>query len=244
MVRFLRIPISVLVCAAGVGCASVAPLDDATLKDVRLASPDDMARYARAEEIRARETFGGAVLLGSDGNRVTFTAAEYDRFLAYTHDHPTSEPDSGLHQQPAWPMVRLSFNSRRMLFDPDASSVPMLSFFLCDANERHLYGFRADVMWHDRFVTLPKDATEIARTLSIETTPQEYEVFVRYVYWDSDAPRQKRETVTLLPLPNDLCIAFYQYNSPLPPSVGRPLRISKDLVNSTVGSLPRTLTVP
>jgi hypothetical protein len=43
------------------------------------------------------------------------------------------------------------------------------------------------------------------------------------------------------PLPDDLCIALEASNYPFPSSVGRPMRIGKDFINSVIGPLPRAL---
>jgi hypothetical protein len=235
---------TVLIATTVAGCASVADLDDAKLIDVRLATTGDLARYEQAREIRSRELFGGASF--SDGNGhilASFSSTEFDQYLAYVHEHPLPKAGSEPPPEPKWPMLRLSFQSRRLLADPDASSMPEVLFYLCGPNDNkgRLRGFgMPEIMWHDRLVT-SEGAQQIQKSLKVETRPQTYEIFFDYVYWDRGQSYQAGQPVALLPLPDDLCVALHKWNYPLPSSVGHPLRVSKDLINNAVGPLPRQI---
>jgi hypothetical protein len=219
------------------------PLDEASLIEVKPPSTDDVTRYAKAREIRSREEFAGVSFSDGKGYMSAFSPAEYDQYLAYVREHP--EVLAVLHDpKPKWPVVRVAFESSRVLFDPDASSMPTVSFYLCDSGTKdgRLSGFGTpNVMWHDRFVVSSERAREIDGALRQGDRPQTYEIFFDYVYWDWGQKRQKGQPVTLLPLPGDLCLALHRWNYALPSSVGRPLRISKDVINAAVGPLPRQL---
>jgi hypothetical protein len=140
-----------------------------------------------------------------------------------------------------WPTLRLTFQSDRPLFDHDTTP-PRVQFEICDASgdERHLYGFGlVEVIWQGEPIT-----ESAALEIQSLDQPQEYEVEFDYVYWEDSQNRSRPDSVTLLPLPGDLCIAFRKGNKPLPPSIGRPLRINRDTVNKTVGPLPRLISIP
>ncbi len=140
-----------------------------------------------------------------------------------------------------WPMVRLTFLSDRPLFDPD-TTLPRVQFEICDASgeERHLHGFGlVEVAWQGRPVT-----PAAARTIQSLEQPQEYEIEFNYVYWEQYEKSGGSGSATLLPLPGDLCVAFWKASKPLPPSIGRPLRINREIVNEVVGPLPRQVSLP
>ena len=231
---------SVLIAITVVGCASVVPLDDAELIEVKLATTDDLTRYAQAREIRSREEFAGASFSDGKGHVLaSFSPSEYDRYLAYVREHP--DPLRFIHaadlEPKQWPVVRVAFKSSRVLFDPDASSI-RARLLLCGSNDEKGLGGMRDVIWRDRFIT-PERARQIEKSLKDEGRPQTYKIFFDYVYWDRGQSRQEGQPVTILPLPDDLCVALHRWNYPLPSSVGRPLRISKDVINAAVGPLPR-----
>jgi hypothetical protein len=243
LTRICRALTSVLITITVAGCATAAPLDDAALIEVKLATADDLTRYAQAREICSRAEFAGASFSDGKGHVLaSFSPSEYDLYLAYVREHPDPLPivHAADVEPKQWPVVRVAFKSSRVLFDPDASSIPSARFFLCGSNdEKGLLGMR-DVVWRDRFVT-PERARQIEKSLKDEARPQTYEIFFDYEYWDRGQPRQQGRSVTLLPLPDDLCVALHQWNYPLPSSVGRPLRISKDVINAAIGPLPRQL---
>lgn len=245
----LRTTVVVLTAIASAGCAAVADLDDAELITIARASSEDIARYQRALELSAREGFGGASINDTRrGIRVSFTADQYDEYLAFMRDHPELDAVWSLRTPREWPVGRISFRSRRVLIDPRSASGPAVIFSLCDAvkDERQLYGFgMSNIMWNSKFVGRER-ALQIEQALQTDTQPQDYEVFFRYVYWDGmgKSVLRKDDPITLLPLPGDLCLALYVWNHPLPSSVGRPLRIDKVVVNEGLGPLPRQLTAP
>ena len=119
--------------------------------------------------------------------------------------------------------------------------MPYLLFYLCgaDNNEGRLW-LTGEIMWHGRVVTL-ESAREIEKSLENEPRAQEYEIYFGYAYWDRQQARTKGQPITLLPLADDLCVALQRWNYPLPSSVGRPMRVGKELINKTVGPLPRLL---
>jgi hypothetical protein len=221
-------------------CAAVPSLDDAKLVEVTRASTDDMARNAKAVEVRSREEFGGASFSDGKGHVVAaFSASEFGAYQAYLRNHPDSVPSFHHELTPSWPVLRMAFQSSRVLFDPDASSMPTVVFRFC-GSDGNLPGFRMQqVMWRGGFIT-PERAQEIDNLIKTGAIPQTYEVFFEYAYWDHKQS-QRGAPVTLLPLPDDLCIAMHRWNYPLPASVGHPLRISKEMVNAAVGPLPRPL---
>lgn len=241
LIRIWTIVFGALIGMVAVGCAAVAPLDDAVLIDVTLASTSDMARYEEARESRSRETFRGATINDARG-RSHFSAAEYDKYRAYLRENPLHLPV--FDQAFKWPNVRLSFQSRRALFDPDASVMPRVAFHMCGSygDEQPLWGFGSpEVIWRGRFVTAER-AREIEKLLAADARAQEYEVFFQYVHYaEEKQTREPVSSVTLLPLPDDLCVALISYNFLSPPSVGRPSRVSKGAINDAVGPLPRPL---
>lgn len=194
------------------GCATAAPLDDAQLTSIALASPDDLERYERART---------SDLLAS--NR-----------LSLLHDSP-----------PDWPTIKLSFRSSRILF-VSSDTWPRADAYVCDeiGDQWHLPGFgQPRVMWQGRLVN-PAVAEEIAAVLQAEETPQEYEIFFSYAHYRRNDEARRAGSVTLSPLPGDLCLSLVRSNYPFPQSVGRPLRIDKDRVTEAVGDLPRQFPVP
>ncbi len=226
-------------------CAAAPPLDDAAPIAVELASTDDLARYAQARDIWSREMFGGASFSDGKGHvLVQFSAAEYDEYLDYLREDRPEDPVLKPRTYPyEWPVVRVAFQSPRILFDPNAGPMPSLFFYLCDSDgdSGRLWGFRdSDVMWNGRIVTSER-ALEIKSLLEAKAEPQEYEVFLRYVFWDLEQAPREGQPITLLPLPDDLCIALQRSNYPLPSSEGRPMRISRNAINTAVGPLPRPL---
>ncbi len=248
----LRAVASALLVSLAAGCAGVAPLDDAELTGLALASSEDLARYDKAKERRARETFGSASFSDGRGNTIaSFGADEYDEYQAYLRDHPEKDPYLGLKTalqkaMPAWPTISLTFQSTRALFDTGEASFLTVAFFLCDeeSGERRLYGFgMPDVMWRDRFVG-EELAQEIEEAQRSEAQPQEYEVFFDYVHWNQEEHLQEGAPAKLLPLPGDLCLALDRPNYPFPSRVGRPLRTDKNVVNEALAPLPRPLSIP
>ena len=67
------------------GCTFPAPLDDAKILNVRLASTGDLARYSRAQEILSRQMFGGESLRNGK-EHISFAADQYDDYIAYLRD--------------------------------------------------------------------------------------------------------------------------------------------------------------
>lgn len=226
------------------GCAPVPALDDAELVSVTVASPDDLARYSQAKSIFYRETFGGASFSDGKGQiLVSFSAGEYDAYLAYLVEHPDQLPNQV--NRANWPTLRMAFRSRHVLFDPGATTTSG-SFFFCEQDRlgARIYGFGpGDILWRGRFVAA-RVAEEIEAAARTDTQLQNYEVFFDYVYWDTDQPRRSGEAVMLLPLPADVCFAIERPRYPFPAAFGRPLRITKDMINQAVGTLPRPIELP
>jgi hypothetical protein len=224
-----------------VGCASVAPLDDAKVENLTLASSADIERYQKALAIWARGMFGGATFSDGKGHiTASFKADQYDEYLEYESEHPV--PAMPRSTTPKWPILHLTFESNQLLLDSNSSNDLKVAFWLCkdQGDSSRLYGFGVDpVMWHGQFVT-PKIGGQINAELSGSKTPQMYEVFFEYINWSKE-DFQRDRFITLLPLPEDLCMATYAYNFPMSPSIGRPLRISKELINQTMGDLSKPL---
>lgn len=144
-------------------------------------------------------------------------------------------------KKPRWPAVRVSFQSTHISFDPDHIA-PNVQFDLCDVEgeDRRLYGFGwAKVVPSDALATL-----QWSEKTETDGLPPEYEIVFSYVFWDRAQRSRQRDTIVLLPLPNDLCVAFVEFNKPFPPRVGRPLRISKEIINDVVAPLPRPVPPP
>lgn len=243
LVHLRRLVVGAAAVLAVAACAPVLPLDDARLVEVGPASPDDLTRYAQARAAYARELFAGASFADGRGEVVTFSADQYDEYRACLRDHPIVEPGQHVAPPPQWPVMRLVFTTDRALFDPEAGAVPNAIFYLCTSGpeQGHLYGFGlGEVTWHGRIVTL-KRAREIARLREAGARSQTYELFFDYVYWDVAQTRSEGQQITLLPLPDDLCVAMSRWNLPLPASVGRPLRIARERVNAAAGPVPRPL---
>lgn len=182
---FVRLVTSALFVGLATGCASVAPLDDAELTGLALASSEDLARYDRAKEQHARETFGYSSFSDGRGNIVaSFDADEYDDYLAYLREHPERAPNSDLrtpyqNAMSSFPRVRLTFQTRRALFDPGHASIPNVIFYLCDeqSSDWRPYGFgMQEVMWRNRFASREL-VQEIENVQQAEAQLQEYEVF-------------------------------------------------------------------
>lgn len=235
------------VAAALQACASAPPLDDASLVEIALASPEDMSRLESAWDIAKRETFTGVGFPDGRGGSVSFSASEYDEYLAYKEQHPEFKTStSWKRDMPDWPVIRLEFQSSRVLFDPDSSSMPHIVFHRCGPTldaERRLYGFGGyDVMWRDRLLVAYQSAPRDAKAaLEAEGRPQNYEVFFRYTYWNSEEVREAGGPVTLLPLPDDLCVSLERGHYAALSAVGEPLRIPREKVNDLVGPVPRLL---
>ncbi len=141
--------------------------------------------------------------------------------------------------------MRLTFRSNHQLIDESDLS-PSVDFYLCDkkAEDWEIIGiWYPRIMWKNKIV-YPPVSNEITNTLKTGSTPQEYEVFFAYVYWDYEGYNSGKVQRMLLPLPSDLCVSLFDWNYPFGPNVGRPLRISKDFVNEAVGDLPRPIPAP
>jgi hypothetical protein len=236
---------SILMGLAFTGCARVAPLDDARLIDVQLASPADLARRAQAQQQLTQEQFGGASFSDGKGHvTAAFLPGEYDAFLIYARTQPELATKDAEVLKPQWPTLRLAFQSRRVLFDSSASVMPDLFFYLCGEghDKGRLFGWRTEIMWRNRSITAGT-ASEIEASLKDGASSQDYEVFFDYVYWDMGRARQRGEPAVLLPLSDDLCMSFYKFDMPFPTIVGRPMRIDKDIINGTLRPLPRSLPV-
>jgi hypothetical protein len=253
---FLKRSCAAIACASiaalAAGCASVAPLDGAELGELTLASNDDKARLLQAQMQHARETFGSVSFArGPVQEPLTFGPEDYDEYLAYIEKHPDPglTPTGGIQLAPPvhdWPLMLLAFKSDRRLFTAD-ELMPLLDFYLCNPSEQdasdELHGFgQSRVLWRGQII-YPPVASEIAEALETGLKPQEYEVFFHFIYWGHEQSDDGKRHVMLLPLPSDLCVSLYASNWPLAgPSVGRPLRIDKDLVNAAAGPLPRPIT--
>lgn len=255
LLKSCRILTVILVAGLLIGCASaVAPLDDATVTSLRPASPEDMARYEKAQSILAREYFAGGSFSDGKGNVLaSFTADQYEEYQDYlSRHHPNlsahlGSPFTGPSPSKIdWPVLRLSFKSDRNLYlEPDDGSSLNVQFSLCDtkADKRVLHGFGLpQLIWKDRFLTF-RHASDVTRQQQSSEIVQEYEIFFRYVHYDFEG-RTAGEPIELLPLDDDLCVALHRYNYPFASSLGRPLRITKEMVNDAAGPLPRRLAIP
>lgn len=129
-----------------------------------------------------------------------------------------------------WPKVQLTFQSHRPLFEPSGVAT-FVRFELCDGprDQRHLYGFGLA-----EIIPLADESGPMGQ-------PQEYEVVFDYVHWDKNQARTKGDPVVLLPLPSDLCVAIIKPSKPFSPSVGRPLRVRREVVNELIGPFPRPI---
>ena len=240
------------IAALAAGCASVAPLDDAHLGEVTLASSEDKARLLQAERQYAVETFGRSTIARGPYEEPTiFWPGNYDEYLAYIVDHPDSGLTPTSHvlfipQAHKWPLLRLTFTSERQLFTED-DLMPTVDFNLCGKDKQNhseeLHGVgHARILWRDQIV-YPPVSSDIAEALENGLKPQEYEIFFEYYYWDYEIDSSGTRWRMLLPLPDDLCASLYQQNWPLRPTEGRPLRIDQALVNAAAGPLPRPVPV-
>jgi hypothetical protein len=218
------------------GCASAPQLDNVSLVEARLASPVDLERYANARERHSRDIFGGASLSDRQGNRVTFTHNEYDEYRRYTDEHHMLRIEEILPSTWPWPEMKLVLESNHSL-----SNGSGLNFYLCDANKRkeQLFGFSGQLVWNGRILT-PTSTRQVAELIKAAGQPQQYELFFTYVYYQKVHPVEGK-SMSLLPLPEDLCVAMKRYNMPFPTSVGRPMRISKDTINAALGPLLRDI---
>jgi hypothetical protein len=220
--------------AAG-GCASVPRLDNVSLVEVRLASPVDLERYANARERYSQDMFGGASLWDHQGNRVTFTHDEYDKYREYVNENHVPQIEELFRSHAPWPEVHLVLQSDHLLLNEDG-----LTFYLCDANSRgeKLVGLSGQLVWNGHILT-PTPTRHVAELMKAAGQPQQYEIFFTYAYHDNWRLVEGKWVSTLLPLPEDLCVATRRFNIPFPTSVGRPMRISKDSINSALEPLPR-----
>jgi len=204
-----------LVSGLTAACAGVPPLDDAEVTELALASPADLSRYRAAKDYYYR------AILTKGLPPITIV-------------------------QPDWPTLHVTFQSQRQLFNPLEAGPRLAVIYLCGERDQEwgVYGFRsAKILWRDRFVD-QEASKQIAAQLKTEPKLQEYEVFFSYSYWDSLEAREEGDPITLLPLPDDLCLSLHKLNYPFAPSTGEPLRIGKEAVNEAVGDLPRPLLVP
>jgi hypothetical protein len=148
--------------------------------------------------------------------------------------------------QPDWPWLWVTFESTRQIFNPLEAGQRYAAVYLCslagpDLEVRRL-GWQK-ILWRGKIVG-QEAAREIAEELKTNPGPQEYKVYFRYQNWDRDEPREEEDPITLVPLQEDLCLSLKRSSDPFPPSIGEPLRISKDEINAAVGELPRSLAVP
>jgi hypothetical protein len=94
-------------------------------------------------------------------------------------------------------------------------------------------------MWRDRFVFMRNIAAEIEEERAASAEPQEYEVSVLYTHWAENDVRGPASTVTLLPPPDDVCLALQEMHWPLAgPTHGKPLRISRETLAALLAPLP------
>ena len=151
-----------------------------------------MARYANAVEVRSREEFGGASFSDSKGHVIAaFSASEYDAYQAYLHVH-SGQPASSLHSELSrrFPILRLTFQSSRVVFDPDAGSMPVAMFSLCGADANDFVSGMRSIIWNGRFVT-PERAREIEKLIKTGR-PQTYEILFNYIHWKHEPRTSKR----------------------------------------------------
>lgn len=129
-----------------------------------------------------------------------------------------------------WPTLQLTFQSHRPLLEPSGVTT-FVQFELCNGphNQCHLYGFGLA-----EIIPLADESGPMGQH-------QEYEVVFDCVYWDRNQGRRKGDPVVLLPLPSDLCIAIIKPSKPFPPSLGRPLRVRREVLNELVGPFPRSI---
>ncbi len=236
--RYLVAP--VVLCLVLAGCASVPPLDEATLLDIRLASPDDIERRQQTSEQYERETFVGLSLSIPEGKKYSFAADQYDEYMAFLNANPSFD----YRPRPPmidWPVIRLQFRSGQNLAEePDTPWD--LRFWDCSQKDEMARVGAALVIWRGRALT-PHDRHSGPYATAISQAPQDYEVVFTYRRWNPRAERPA-DTIKLLPLADDLCVGFTESNWPIArPTVGRPLRINGELVNRLIGDLPRMLPI-
>jgi hypothetical protein len=224
-------------------CASP-PLDDAKLEGVRLATSDDFARCAKADEILSRQMFGGASVRDPQRGLITFGKDDYDAFEDYTRGHPLPFPEAltprgSCGARGGWPALDISFSTRRHLIETD-HGLPVAALQLCDKDldsrpetTPYLKGrisVGSNVMWRGR-VVVDQAAGDIDAALTADSQPQSYEIIFPYYYQQNN---------TLLPPPGDLCLSLTDWsNWPLGGGMGRPLHIDKAAVINALGPLPR-----
>jgi hypothetical protein len=92
-----------------VGGCSMPPLDDATLGVGRLATSDDLARYAQADESRARQSFGSATVRERDGDVLTFAQGDFDEYQEYLSKERGLKRGFGLGVPPTGPSSEYHF---------------------------------------------------------------------------------------------------------------------------------------
>lgn len=239
--RLLHGLASITILIAGSGCTSLRlpSLEGAVLVEVRPGSAEDRVRLDRAEQQHRREMFRGISFAPKGGQMVTFGKDEYDQYLAYMRANASLDvsPRAGTFE---WPLLTLSFRSDHSLFEEKSNAFESVAFFSCGDQRRlpYLQVQTPGLMWRDRAIT-PGVAMKIEDLLLSKAGPQAYEIFFVYVHWDvTRHPVPTGEPVSLLPLPDDVCIAFYQDGIT---DLGRPLRVSREAINTAVGPFPRTI---
>lgn len=151
-----------------------------------------------------------------------------------------------------FPILRLSFQSKRQLFDTVEEGPRSGRFYLCEGLDRR-WGLDGDTigntLWQDKLVD-QQVSQQIADQLQTTPGPQEYEIFFEYAYWDPTAVREKEGHFKLLPIPDDICLTFEDPPFYAVSGTGETfsllglLRIYKEAVIEAVGDLPRFLAVP
>ena len=240
-----RIACALLVILAA-GCASPPSLDHAELKEVTLASPDDLTRLNRAQELWERESFGYVSFSDGRGNILASFEGEeeYDDYLAYLRKQgkstPTEVREWRQRKGPHWPQMRITFQSTHSLFE---QPVWFIEFYNCGKTDDFwewdsLHFGNPKIMWRNRIVDT-EVSREIEEILETGGKPQTYEMFFKYVHSNREDYLRNGTPPVLLPLSDDLCISFTIRDILLGVGVGRPFRIDGNLVNAAVGDLPR-----
>ena len=206
--------------------------------EVTLASVDDWTRYEKAMEPIYRAQFAGATYVDAKGHvEAEFKAKDYDANLAY--ERTRFGPSVGS-RMPAWPVLKLKLLTHRLLHDPKSSQT-RIGFRFCDpqASKNTRWGILDDfLIWKGQLVDHDR-ALEIDSALKASAKPQEYEAFLTYVYY-ADESLKADKTVTLLPLPSDLCVSLARPSGFESFEYGPPKRLDKNIVNKAVGDLPRS----
>lgn len=213
------------------------PLDEAQVQPPALATTEDLSRYAQAEELMYRESFGGAYVPGPDGTMVTFGPDEYDAYLS----HQGFTPDGQVDRFPTyWPVIRVAFSTAEDFVGRSDSG----QLYWCDAalqdTETGFHG-SANVMWRGQFVS-QRVAEDIEAAAVASSSPQDYEILFPYTHIVETRPLPRgTRTLTVAPPESDLCFALIHHNMMMPPAVGRPLRISRNGLAAALGPLPRSI---